>query len=137
MESSELRRISYLQDTVYFSNLNNTVLLGESLNSDNKKYLINELADINKIEEVSVKSKNKEQNSEIIEFGIKTKTSSGKNSIYVEALQSISNSRKLNPSQGFSFNLKDPLTGNLIRSSTMLEAHISCGNEIYKLPRVI
>ena len=38
IESSELRRISYSQDTGYFSNLNNTVLLGKSLNSDNKKY---------------------------------------------------------------------------------------------------
>lgn len=128
IESSEL------QDTV---NLNNTVLLGKSLNSDNKKYLKNELTDINKIAEVSMKFKNKEQDSEIQEFKIKTKTPSGKNSIYVEALQSISNPRKRNPFRGFSFNLKDPVTGNLIRPSTMLEAHITCGNEISKLPRVI
>jgi hypothetical protein len=137
MELSELRRISYLQDTVYFNNLNNTVLLGKSLNLNNKKYLIDELADINKIEEVSVKFKNKEQDSDIQEFKIKTKTPSGKNSIYVEALQSISNSRKIyTPSRGFSLNLKDPLTGNLIRPSTTLKAHITYGNEISKLPRV-
>ena len=49
IESSELRRINYSQDTVYFNNSNNTVLLEKSLNPDNKKYLINELADINKI----------------------------------------------------------------------------------------
>lgn len=126
IESSEL------QDTV---NLNNTVLLGKSLNSDNKKHLKNELMDINKIVEVSMKFKNKEQDSEIPEF--KIKTPSGKNSIYVEALQSISNPRKRNPFRGFGFNLKDPVTGNLIRPSTMLEAHITCGNEISKLPRVI
>ena len=67
MESSELRRISYSQDTLYFSDLNNTVFLGKSLNSENKKYLIDELADINKIEEVSRKFKNEEQDSEIQE----------------------------------------------------------------------
>jgi hypothetical protein len=88
---------------------------------------LNILADINKIEEVSMKFKNEEQDSEIQEFKIKTKTPSGKNSIYVEALQSISNSRKINPSRGFSFNLRAPLTGNLIRTSAMLEAHITCG----------
>jgi hypothetical protein len=116
IESSESRRISY---------------------SDNKKYLTNELADINKIEEVSLEFKNKEQDSEIQEFKIKTKNPSGKNSIYVEALQSISNSRKIyTPSIVFTFNLKDPVTGNLIRPSTILEAHITCGNEISKLPRV-
>jgi len=87
IESSELRRISYSQDTGYFSNLNDTVLLGKSLNSDNKKYLTDELADINKIKEVSVKFKNKGQDSEIQGFKIKTKTPLGKNSIYVEALQ--------------------------------------------------
>jgi hypothetical protein len=81
-----------------------------------------------------MKFKNKDQDSEIQELKIKTKTSSGKNSIYVEALQSISNSRKIyDRSRGFSFNLK----GNLIGPSTMLEAHITCGNEISKLPRVI
>lgn len=85
IESSEL------QDTV---NLNNTVLLGKFLNSDNKKYLKNELTDINKIAEVFIKFKNEEQDSEIQEFKIKTKTPSGKNSIYVEALQSISNQKK-------------------------------------------
>lgn len=53
-------------------------------------------------------------------------------------MQSISNSRKIyTPSRGFSLNLKDPVTVNLIRPSTMLEAHITCGNEISKLPRVI
>ena len=41
IESSELRRINYSQDTVYFNNSNNTVLLEKSLNPDNKKYLIN------------------------------------------------------------------------------------------------
>lgn len=125
--SSELRRISYSQDTVYFSNLNNTVLLGKSLNSDNTNYLIDEFADINKIEE---------QDSEIQEFKIKTKTPSGKNSIYVEVLQSIANSRKMNSFRGFNFNPKDPLTANLIRPSTMLEAHITGGNEISKLPKI-
>ena len=130
LESSELRRIYYSQDPVYFNNSNNTVLL--------EKYLINELVDINKIAEVSMKFKNEEEDSEIGGFKTKTKTASGKNSIYVEALQSISNSRKSNSFQGFSFlNLKDPLTGNLIRPTTMLEAHITCGNEISKLPRVI
>lgn len=82
-----------------------------------------------------MKFKNEEEDSEI--GGFKTKTASGKNSIYVEALQSISNSRKRNSFQGFSFNTKDPLTGNLIRPTTMLEAHITCGNEISKLPRMI
>lgn len=96
IESSELRRIYYSQDTVYFNDLNNTVLLEKSLTRDNKKYLINELADINKIAEVSMKFKNEEEDSEIGGFKIKTKTASGKNSIYVEALQSISNSRKRN-----------------------------------------
>nr|YP_010472451.1 hypothetical protein N4L43_pgp058 [Pleurosigma intermedium]UVG42062.1 hypothetical protein [Pleurosigma intermedium] len=109
MESFELRRISYSQDPVYFSNSNNTFLLGKSLNSDNKKYLIDELSDINKIEEFSMKFKNEEQDSDIQEFKIETKTPSGKNSIYVEALQSITNSRKRNSYRGFSFNLKDPL----------------------------
>jgi hypothetical protein len=118
-------------------NSNINVLLEKSLNPDNKKYLRNELADINKISEVSMKLKNQEQDSEIGGLKIKTKTASGKNSIYVEALQSISNSRKRNSFQGFSFDIKDPLTGNLIRPSTMLEAHIACGDEISKLPRVI
>lgn len=114
-----------LQNTI---NLNNTVLLEKSLNSNNKKYLINELADINKIKEVSVKFQNEEQDSDIQEFKIKTKTPSGRNSIYVEALQSISNSRKRIPSRGFNFNLQDPITGHLIRPSVMLEADITCGN---------
>ena len=109
----------------------------QNQHSDNKKYLTDELAYINKIEEVSRKFQNEEQDSEIQELKPKTKTPSGKNSIYVEALQSISSSRKINSSRGFSSNLKDPLTGNLIRPSTMLEAHITCGNEISKLPRVI
>jgi len=118
IESSELRRINYSQDTVYLNNLNNTVLLEKSLNPDNKKYLINELEDINKIAEVSMKFKNEEADSEI--EGLKIKLKSGKNSIFVEALNSISNSRKRNSFQGVSFNLKDPLTGNLIRPTTML-----------------
>ena len=46
IESSELRRIYYSRDIIY---LNKTVLLQKSLNPDNKKYLINELKDINKI----------------------------------------------------------------------------------------
>jgi hypothetical protein len=41
--------------------------------------LINKLADINKIEEVSMEFKNKEQDSEIQELKIKTKTPSSKN----------------------------------------------------------
>ncbi len=82
IEFSELRRISWPQDTVYFSNLNN------------KKYLIDELADINKIEEVSMKFQNKD--SDIQECKIKTKTRSGKNSIYVEAFQLSYYSRKIN-----------------------------------------
>ena len=48
IEWSELTRIPYSQDTIYFSDLNNTVVVGKSLNSNNK-YLIQELADINKI----------------------------------------------------------------------------------------
>lgn len=43
-----------------------------------------------------MKFKNEEENSEIGEFKIKTKTASEKYSIYVEALESISNSRKRN-----------------------------------------
>jgi hypothetical protein len=137
IKSSELKKISYSQNTVYFRNLNNTVLLRKSLSLNNKKYLIDELSDINKIEEVSMKFKNEKKDSEIQEFKIKTKTPSGKYSIYVQALQSISNSRKINSSRGFSFNLKDPISGNLIFLSTMLEAHLTCKNEISKLLRVI
>lgn len=80
-----------------------------------------------------MKLKNEEPDFEI--EGLKIKPKSGKNSIYVEALQSITYSRKRN--SFVSFNIKDPLTGNLIRPTTMLEAHIACGNEISKLPRVI
>ena len=125
IESSELRRIDYSQDIVYLNKLNKTVLLEKSLR--------NELKDINKVAEVSMKLKNKEP-AFLIE-GLKIKPKSGKNSIYVEALQSIVNSRKRN--SFVSFNIKDPLTGKLIRSSTVLEAHIACGDEISKLPRAI
>jgi hypothetical protein len=66
------------------------------------------------------------------------KTPSGRNSIYVTALQSIANSRKNYPrSPAFTFNYRDPITGNLIRFTLILEAHITCGDEISKLPRVI
>ena len=133
IEASELRRIYYSQDIVYLNNLNKIVLLEKSLNPDNKKYLINELNDINKIAEVSIKLENEEP--DFVIEGLKIKQKSGKNSIFVEALQSIANSRKRN--SFVSFNIKDPLTGNLIRPTTVLEAHIACGNEISKLPRAI
>lgn len=84
-----------------------------------------------------MKFKKKGQDSEIQEFKIKTKTLSGKNSIYVEALQEVSNPRKIStPYPGFSFNFKNRVSVNLIRPSTMLEAHIACGSEVSKLPRM-
>ena len=111
----------------------------KSLNPNVKKYLKNELEDINKILEVSMKLKNKEANLDTAELELNIKPKSGKNSIYVEALQSMSTAKnnKRTSFKGFNFNLEDPVTGNLIRASTMLEAHITCGNEISKLPRVI
>jgi hypothetical protein len=138
IESSELRTISYSQDTGHFSNLNNTVLLGKSLNLDNKNYVANEFADIKKIEEVSLKLITKTEDPE--EFKIITRTPSGQYSIYVQALQSfsIASRRKISTSYpGFIFNIQDRVTGNLIRPSTILEAHVACGNAVSKLPRVI
>ena len=79
------------------------------------------MKDINKITQVSMKLKNEESNSETAELGLKIKVKSGKNSIYVEVLQSISTSRERNSLQGFNFNLEDPVTGNLIRASTVLK----------------
>jgi len=116
IESSELKKIDYslATNTIDLNNSNNNILL--------EKYLINELADINEISHVSVSSKN-EENSEIEKFKIKTKTRLGKNSIYVEALQSISYSKKINSFPNFSFlNLKDPISGPMIRPTLMLEA---------------
>lgn len=52
MESSELRRISYSQDSISFKSYD---LI---LNYRNQKYVIDELVDINKIEEVSMKFQN-------------------------------------------------------------------------------
>ena len=79
------------------------------------------MKDINKITQVSMKLKNEESNSETAELGLKIKVKSSKNSIYVEVLQSISTSRERNSLQGFNFNLEDPVTGNLIRASTVLK----------------
>ena len=114
IESSEFY---YSQNAVYLNNLNKTVLLEKSLSPDNKKYLTSALEDINQIAQVSMKFKNEELDSEI--QGLKIKPKSGKNSIYVEALQFIYNPRKKG-----SFNIKDPITGNLIRPTIMLEAHM-------------
>jgi len=83
MESSELKKFSDSQDTVYFSNLNNTISLEKSLNLQNKNYLINELSDSNIIQEISMKL---QDNLEIQKFKPKTKRPSGKDSIFVNAL---------------------------------------------------
>ncbi len=109
--------------------------------SINKKYLTDELANINKIKEVSVKFQNEEQN-----FVIKmpTKSLSGQSSIFVDALISVSVPRKRSPLLSgdnvaitFKFNLKDRRNGSLIRESTMLSAYFMTANEFKKLPRVI
>jgi hypothetical protein len=60
----------------------------------------------------------------------------GKNSIFVDALQSILRSKK-SKSKSFAFNTLDPVKKVQIRQSSMLEAHITCGNELSKLPRII
>jgi hypothetical protein len=83
------------------------------------------------MEEISIKLINKGKSE------IETKTRTGKNSIYVEVLQSLTARKMPITSEGFLFNIKDPITGNLIRPSTMLEAHIACGDEVSKLPRMI
>ena len=136
LESSEFSRISSPQDT---SNSNTNVILEKSLNLKNKQYLIDESSDLNKIKQVSNKIKKKEQNSEIEELdtSTKTKTLSGKSSIYVQAFQSILGSNIRSPYQSWPFNLKDSRTGNFIRPTSMLEAHITCNSEVLKLPRII
>jgi len=107
LELSEFRRISYSRDTVYFSNLNNTVLLEKSLNSNTKKYLTDELADIHKIEEVSIKVKKTEPDSESQELESRTQPSSAKTSIFTQAFQAMTTRGIYSPSRGYTFNFQD------------------------------
>ena len=41
------------------------------------------------------------------------------------------------PSRGYTFNFQDPVSGKYIRPSLMLEAHLTCRDEMLKLPRMI
>ena len=139
LEYSELRKMNYSEYDL--NNLNhNNVLLEEPYNINNKnryynkQYLIDELHDITKIKEVSIKLKNNETDLDSAIEELKIKPDGDRNSIFVEALQSIAYSRQTKSSIKLNNKVFD---GSLIRPSTMLEAHIACGDEISNLPRII
>jgi hypothetical protein len=94
--------------------------------------------DLNNIQNVSrILQLNKNESEADQYLNIQTKRPSGKNSIYVEALQAISATKKVDPYRLSKLNFQDRITGKYIRPSTMLEAHITCKDEILKLPRFI
>lgn len=79
---------------------------GPIRNSFGSETVITELADLDEIEQVSRKLTDESEESRIEDLKVKTKTRSGKNSIYVEALQSTVYQRRFpDISKGFSFNL--------------------------------
>ena len=146
----ELKQIYSDSNLTLTNNANQsiTVLVGKSLKLVDKKYLLSEYSDIQKIENAvsTSKSKPSEPNSLKDDLIINTKRPDGKNSIFVEALQFVKYfknpyssfaQKKLNSKIFFPFNTKDRNSDKWIRASSIMEANITCSNEIERLPRII
>jgi len=83
---------------------------------------------IHDIEEVSYK----EETYTLVPIDIKTKTREGKNSIFVEGFQAI----RTFPARP-KLNYYDKVENRMVKSSVMLQAHLTCMKQIVKLPRDI